>query len=238
LFASLLIAAGLYEFFYMVEKKGVRLFKPLGLFVGMLIPITIYYSFRVAEVWQFSFVVIGLIVLFLLELRKKEAHQPVLSISATVFGIIYISWCFSFVIRIRQFPDEGAKLLGFLILVTKSSDIGAYLWGKKFGRTPLIKRISPRKTWEGAVGGLFTSLLIGLIFSVFITSINFLEKFFLIIVLAFVAQLGDLFESLIKRDCRVKDSGKLLPGMGGILDVIDSLIFTAPTFYLYMMMLR
>ena len=133
---------------------------------------------------------------------------------------------------------EQGKLLGFLILVTKSSDIGAYFWGRKFGRIPLIKRISPKKTWEGAVGGLFTSLVIGLIFSVFITSMNFLEKFFLIIVLAFVAQLGDLFESLIKRDCRVKDSGKLLPGMGGILDVIDSLIFTAPTFYLYMMMLR
>ncbi|MFA7677525.1 MAG: phosphatidate cytidylyltransferase [Candidatus Omnitrophota bacterium] len=237
IFASLLIFIGLYEFFYMVEKKGVRMFKPLGLLVGLLIPITIYFRFSVKEGWQFLFAVLGLFVLFLLELTKKDTHQSVLSISATVFGVIYISWCFSFLIRIRQLP-EGAMLTGFLILVTKSSDIGAYLWGKNFGKTLLIKRISPKKSLEGSIGGFFTSLGVGLIFSLFIGSITFWEKFFLIIILAIIAQLGDLFESLIKRDCQVKDSGKLLPGMGGILDVIDSLIFTAPTFYLYLTMMR
>ncbi len=233
-----LIVIGLYEFFYMVEKKGVRLFKPLGLFVGALIPATIYFGFSIKEeAWQFLFIVLGLFVLFLLELTKKKNHQSVLSISATIFGITYISWCFSFLIRIRQLP-EGVLLTGFLILVTKSSDIGAYLWGRNFGKTALIKRVSPKKSLEGAVGGFFTSLGLGLIFSLFVGSLNFWEKFFLIIILAIVAQLGDLFESLIKRDCKVKDSGKLLPGMGGVLDVIDSLIFTAPTFYLYLTMMR
>jgi phosphatidate cytidylyltransferase len=233
----LFTAIALYEFFYMVEKKGVSLFKPFGLFVGVLIPITIYFRFPIKEGWQFLFVIIGLFLLFLLELTKKRTHQPVLSISATVFGIIYISWCFSFLIRIRQFP-EGALLIGFLLLVTKSSDIGAYLWGRKFGKTLLIERVSPKKSLEGALGGFFTSLGLGLIFSLFIESISFWEKFFLIIILAIIAQLGDLFESLIKRDCQVKDSGKILPGMGGILDVIDSIIFTAPTFYLYLTMMR
>ena len=237
LVCCLLILIALYEFFYMVEKKGVRLFKPLGLLVGALIPITIYFRFSIQEGWQFLFVVIGIFILFLSELIKKDAHQSVLSISATVFGVIYISWCFSFLIRIRQLP-EGAMLTGFLILVTKSSDVGAYLWGKKFGKTRLLKRISPKKSLEGAIGGFFTSLAIGVIFSLFIGSINFWGKFFLIIILAIIAQLGDLFESLIKRDCQVKDSGKLLPGMGGVLDVIDSLIFTAPTFYLYLTMMR
>ncbi len=237
LFSCLLIAIGLYEFFYMVEKKGVRLFKPLGLLVGVLIPVTIYFRFPFKEGWQFLFVIIGLFVLFLLELTKRDTHQSVLSMAATVFGIIYISWCFSFVIRIRQLP-EGALLTGFLILVTKSSDMGAYFWGKSFGKTLLIKRISPKKSLEGSIGGFFTSLGVGVIFSLFIASITFWEKFFLIIILAVIAQLGDLFESLLKRDCQVKDSGKLLPGMGGILDVIDSLIFTAPTFYLYLTMMR
>ncbi len=237
LLSCLLILASLYEFFYMVEKKGVRLFKPLGLLVGGLIPITIYFRFSVKEGWQFLFVIIAIFILFLLELSKKDTHHSVLSISATVFGVIYISWCFSFLIRIRQLP-EGAILAGFLILVTKSSDIGAYLWGKKFGKTPLITRISPNKSLEGAVGGFFTSLAVGLAFSPLIGSITFLEKFFLIIILAVISQLGDLFESLIKRDCGVKDSGKILPGMGGILDVIDSLIFTAPTLYLYLTMMR
>ena len=237
IFVSLLIVIGLYEFFYMVEKKGVRLFKPLGLLIGVLIPITIYFRFSIQEGWQFLFIIIALFILFLLELTKKDTHHSVLSISATVFGVIYISWCFSFLIRIRQLP-EGARLAGFLVLVTKSSDIGAYLWGKSFGRTLLIKRISPNKSLEGAIGGFFTSLGVGIIFSIFIGSINLWQKFFLIIIIAIVAQLGDLFESLIKRDCQVKDSGKLLPGMGGILDVIDSLIFTAPTLYLYLTMMR
>ena len=235
--SSLMIVIGLYEFFYMVEKKGVSLFKPFGILIGLLIPVTIYFNFSIQEGWQFLFVVMGIFVLFLLELTKKKTHQSVLSISATIFGIIYISWCLSFLIRIRQLP-EGAILTGFLLLVTKSSDTGAYLWGKKFGKTRLIKRISPKKSLEGAIGGFFTSLVIGIMFSFFVGSITFWEKFFLIIILAVLAQLGDLFESLIKRDCEVKDSGKLLPGMGGILDVIDSLIFTAPTFYLYLTMMR
>ena len=237
LFSTLLIVVGLYEFYYMVEKKGVRLFKPLGLLVGALIPITIYFRFPVQEGLQFLFIIIGIIILFLLELTKKETHQAILSISATIFGIIYISWCFSFIIRVRQLP-EGALLTGFLIVVTKASDVGAYLWGKKFGKISLIKKISPKKSLEGSIGGFFTSLGVGVIFSLFIGSITFWEKFFLIIILAIVAQLGDLFESLIKRDCQVKDSGRLLPGMGGILDVMDSLIFAAPTFYIYIKMLH
>jgi len=234
---TVLTVVGLYEFFYMVEKKGVRLFKPLGIFVGALIPVTIFFRMQVKEGWQFLFVIIALFTLFMLELRKEKAHQPVFSISATFFGILYISWCFSFLIRIRQLP-EGALLAAFCLIVTKSSDIGAYMWGKKFGRTPLLARVSPKKSFEGAMGGFFTSLIVGVIFSLFITTITFWEKFPLIIIIAVLSQLGDLFESLIKRDCQVKDSGKIFPGMGGVLDVIDSVIFTAPTFYLYITMMK
>lgn len=238
IFVSLLTLIALYEFFNMVEKKGVRLFKPLGLCVGVLIPMTVFFRFQINEGWQFLFTVIGIFLLFVLELTKKETHQPILSISATIFGIIYIAWCFSFVIRIGQIPNEGPILTLFLIIVTKSSDVGAYFWGKQFGKIHLLEKVSPKKTLEGAVGGFFTSLCVGLIFSFFIHTLNLGEKFFLIIILAIVSQLGDLFESLIKRDCQVKDSGKLLPGMGGVLDVIDSVIFTAPIFYLYITMMR
>jgi len=237
LVATLISIAGLYEFFYMVEKKGVRLFKVFGLILGAFIPITISFRLGVQEGLQFFFIMVGLFALFVLELTKKDTHQAVLSLSATVFGVIYISWCFSFIIRIRQLP-EGALLTGFLVLVTKASDVGAYLVGKRFGRTSLIKRISPKKSLEGAMGGFFTSIAVGTLYSFLVTSIDFMEKFFLIIILAFISQLGDLFESLLKRDCQVKDSGQLLFGMGGILDVIDSLIFTAPTFYLYITLMR
>jgi len=233
----LLTLTALYEFFYMVEKKGVRLFKPLGIIVGAFIPISIYFKFNLEEGWQFLFIVVGLFVLFLLELTKKERHQPILSISATIFGIMYISWCFSFLIRIRQLPN-GMWLLGFLLFVTKSSDIGAYIWGVRFGKIYLAKRVSPKKSLEGAIGGFLTAVAFGLALSFFVQGLFLWEKLFLIITLPIIAQLGDLFESLIKRDCKVKDSGKIMPGMGGVLDVIDSIIFTAPIFYLYLTMVR
>ncbi len=234
---TLFILVGLYEFFYMIEKKEVKLFKTFGLLTGVLIPISVYFRFPIKEGGQFLFVVLGLFLLFLLELMKKETYQAVFSISATIFGIIYIAWCFSFLLRIRQLP-QGQMLVAFLVLVTKSSDVGAYLAGRKWGRTFLLERVSPQKTLEGAVGGFLVSLGVGLLFSPLVEGLNFLEKFFLIMLLAIISQLGDLFESLIKRDCQVKDSGRLLPGMGGVLDVIDSLIFSAPTCYLYIIMMK
>lgn len=233
-----IIALGLLEFFNMVEKKGVKLFKYFGLAIGLFIGITVYFKFPIKEGGQLLFIICGLFTLFLLELMKKEQYQPILSLSATTFGILYISWCFSFLLRIRQLED-GLLLCIFLITVTKASDIGAYCFGKYFGRTALIKRVSPQKSLEGALGGFLVSLTVGIIFSHFLQELMFFwEKVFMSAILAIISQLGDLFESLIKRDCNIKDSGKILPGMGGILDVIDSLIFTAPTFYLYITMVR
>ena len=125
------------------------------------------------------------------------------------------------------------QLIVYLILVTKSGDIGAYFIGSRFGRHNLIPRISPKKTVEGALGGLFFSLLVS------VSCIGFLPMFGLVrlailgICLGLLAQVGDLSESLIKRDCQSKDSGKTFPGLGGVLDAIDSLLFTAPVFFFY-----
>ena len=97
----------------------------------------------------------------------------------------------------------------------------------------MLKRVSPNKSLEGALGGLAFSLLCGLVFNAFADFFIWYQALFISFVLAVVGGLGDLFESLLKRDCGVKDSGWLLPGMGGVLDVVDSLIFTAPVFYIY-----
>jgi len=235
---TLFIIIALIEFFNMVENKGVKIFKSFGIIVGGLIPVSIYFKLPINETGQFLFVIAGLFTLFLLELTKKKNYEAVLSISATIFGILYISWCFSFLIRIRQLP-QGVWLSGFLLSVTKSSDIGAYFLGKFYGKTPLIKRISPYKSLEGAIGGFFLSICAGMLFAFPLKDIFSLwEIIFLSSLLAIISQLGDLFESLIKRDCNFKDSSKILPGLGGLLDAIDSIIFTAPTFYLYVVMVR
>lgn len=127
----------------------------------------------------------------------------------------------------------GLGFLAALLLITKLGDIGAYLIGSRWGKKPLIPHISPKKTIEGALGGLFFSVLGGLISKSFLP-FNYGQLFLVAIGLGLLGQLGDLSESLLKRDCQVKDSGNIIPGMGGILDEIDSLLFTAPVFYFYL----
>ena len=132
---------------------------------------------------------------------------------------------------------EGVKLLGFILLVTKSSDIGALIIGSNFGKHPLLPKVSPNKSVEGTLGAVLiaacTALIVRPLLPV-ILNLPWWQVFFMGAFFGCLGQLGDLSESLIKRDCGVKDSGKFLPGMGGVLDVIDSLLFSAPAFYLYM----
>jgi len=120
----------------------------------------------------------------------------------------------------------------YLVLLIKTGDAGAYFIGTKFGKTKLFESVSPNKSWEGAWGGFVTTVLLSLISSVYLRDVSFLHLLILGTVLGVIAQLGDLIESLMKRNVGVKDSGEV-PGLGGILDVLDSLIFTTPFLYFY-----
>jgi len=231
------ILIGLWEFFLMIEKKKVRLFKFFGLILGAFIPISIFFQFPITREWQLFLILCGLFILFLLELTRKENQETILSISATVFGVLYVSWCFSFILRIRNL-EGGVFLLGFLILVVKAQDLGAYIVGSLWGRHSLLKRVSPNKSTEGAIGGLVFSVIFALLFRAWLDNFTIFQVIGLGLILGVVGQLGDLFESLLKRDCQVKDSGRILQGMGGVLDVIDSLIFSAPVFYFYITMFK
>ena len=232
------ISFALYEFFSIVEKKGLFVYKYFGIIVGSIIPIATY--LRLGEGYaniEPFFIVIACLFTFVLQfIRREEAKDHLTSIAITLFALFYISWFFSFFIKIKFLPD-GAKLVGFLILVTKATDIGAYFIGKKFGRSPLIPRISPKKTKIGALGGLFSSVVAAFLCKYFLIDIPTIHIFILGILLGTIGQVGDLAESLFKRDFDVKDAGKELPGLGGMLDVMDSLLFTAPIFYFYVKLL-
>jgi phosphatidate cytidylyltransferase len=127
----------------------------------------------------------------------------------------------------------GVGVLVALLVIVKLGDIGAYLVGSRWGRRPLLPHISPKKTVEGSLGGLFFSALGALITKPFLP-FGYEQLFLTAIGLGLLGQLGDLSESLLKRDCQIKDSGRFFPGMGGVLDQIDSLLFTAPVFYFYL----
>lgn len=225
------IILGLYEFFTMLEKKGIQIYKYFGIGMGVTIPLSILFRFELTKGWELSLIVLMLLFLILMQFRRRQNTGVVVDISTTLFGILYVSWFLSFLIKIRYLPD-GAGLLSSVLLITKLGDIGAYLVGSRFGKTPLMPRISPKKTVEGAIAGLFFSVLGALVSRPFL-GFSYLHLVILGVCFGVLGQLGDLSESLIKRDCGVKDSGKILPGMGGMLDELDSLLFTAPAFYFY-----
>jgi len=232
----LFIAVGMNEFFNMLRKKGIKVYSYFGAVIGLIIPLSIVlhyrYNFAITKKIEFVLIIAALLFLLVLQFKRREHKDVIIDISTTVFGVIYVSWLFSFLIKIRYMP-EGAGLFAAVLIMTKLGDIGAYIVGMTLGKNPLLPKISPKKTVEGAIGGLFFSML-GAVISKNWLGMPYLHAVLLGLFLGVLGQLGDLSESLIKRDCGVKDSGSVLPGMGGFLDEMDSLLFTAPVFYFYL----
>lgn len=235
-----LTIGGLYEFFYMIKKKGIPIYSYVGIFIGVMIPLSIWHQFELTKNWELFFITLMFLMILLLQFTRKDNTNAIVGISTTMFGVFYVSWLFSFLIKLRfLLPGmSGVKLVGFILLLTKMGDIGALLIGGWLGKHPLLPRISPNKSIEGSAGGVFFSMLTAAMCWPFlpheiapfpIWQVAMMGAFF-----GGMGQLGDLSESLIKRDCKVKDSGKFLSGMGGVLDIIDSLLFSVPAFYLYM----
>ena len=147
-----------------------------------------------------------------------------------LFGMVWIIWSLAHMTLIKELPN-GTALLFYLLFVISFSDIFAYFGGKRFGKSMLAPTISPKKTWEGSFFGVVGGGIVGAVFGEITMSMFWLYGMLLAMVLAVVGQFGDLIESKIKRLCNVKDSGKILPGHGGILDRIDGHMLAAPVFY-------
>lgn len=184
---------------------------------------------------------LGLFAFYLIALEVIKPNQnSVFSVIFTLFGYLYIPWLLGYVITLRYTPDGvlGLWYLMLPMLAIIASDVGAYLIGSLFGRRKLAPKLSPKKTLEGAFGGLglativVTSSAYGLETWLGL-SVNLYDAFLFSILVGSAAQLGDLFESLLKRWAGVKDTGAFLPGHGGILDRIDSIIFAVPVTYYF-----
>lgn len=155
-----------------------------------------------------------------------------------LFGVLYVGIPLSTVVSVRSLPS-GAFLALFLAVVTWASDSGAYYAGTLWGKHPLMPSISPKKSYEGLLGGLIGAIAAALLAQLWFASVlSWTDAVALGILLTLTGLVGDLFESAIKRRAGVKDSGGILPGHGGMLDRIDSLLFTAPTFYYYVVYVR
>jgi len=167
---------------------------------------------------------------------RTPLEQSLKNVALTVFGVLYLGLTLSTLSMTRLLP-QGQWLIFFLLLVTWASDTGAYYIGTLYGRHPLAPRISPKKTMEGLVGGFFGAIIIA--YSArwwFLPELSSLDCLILATLLTITGLWGDLTESAMKRSVGMKDSGGILPGHGGMLDRLDSLLFTAPVFYYYVTM--
>jgi phosphatidate cytidylyltransferase len=246
-----LATLGLREFYDLATKRGLVCFREFGLAGGVLLMGGTYLHFAgklgiygtPARVNDFE---MGFIILFVLGLCVRQFvsntnTQGLLAISTTLFGLMYVPWLLNFMQKIYFFPTlegDGKYYMLYFILVTKFSDCGAYAVGSLIGRHKMIPRISPGKTWEGFAGALLASALASLGFAHIaadrLAGMNAFHATVLGLALGVAAVIGDLIESLFKREAGVKDSGAYLPGIGGILDLLDSLLFSAPIMYLYL----
>lgn len=250
-FIIILITAGLslYEFYTMSFSAGRRFMKALSLSLGLftLVAINYYLDYLAfdftSEIHFFVPALYALIVatIFIFSLMQLIDY-PKNSILCTdlrviFFGIGYVCLFLSCLLFLRN-QAGGVEWIFFVLFVLWLGDSGAYCVGKAFGRRKLLPAISPNKTVAGAVGGLLTSMLTGFACkTIFLSDLAGLHCFFITLAIALSGQVGDLCESTFKRLRGVKDSGTFLPGHGGILDRIDSLLFAAPVAYYYKILL-
>ena len=238
LFFVLLIGlVSFYEFSAMTKNRMAYVNFSLGAITVLIIIINTYYAFTGLNI----ILVLATSLLLLFELfRNKES--AIINIGTTLLGILYFGVLASSILLIREFFSKSDMLYsegGYLIISIMVSiwvcDSAAFFLGSAFGKHKLFPRVSPNKSWEGAIAG-FVFAIVGMIASKFILLeyLSWQDVIVIGIIAGTIGQLGDLVESLIKRDAKVKDSSAIIPGHGGIFDRFDSLLLTAPIVYLYL----
>lgn len=227
----------LLEFYSIVEKKGIKPFVSWGVVIGLLFVGSAYVEHQQNFSIMTDVLTVSVILIFVLQVFKKgDCRGVIANVSVTLLGALYVGWLFSYSIKM-SFLSGGRRYFLFLLCVVWSVDILSFVVGKTLGKHKLIPRISPKKTIEGAIGGLLGAVAIGFLVRAvagLTLYIGIKDCLILGILIGIAAQVGDLCESLLKRDAGVKDSGYVIPGHGGMLDSFDSLIFSAPVMYYYL----
>lgn len=252
-FALIFIMAmgALWEFYRMLDHKGLPNFKITAMICGAIMMAgSFHYFSTVGPVKSYDFEIVALFGLLITVFTRQmfkglREVSPLPTMAYTLFGLMYVIWMFNFMNKIVYLLPRSADghvtgqfYVLYLMVVTKFSDMGAYITGSMIGKHLLIPHISPKKTWEGFFGALVFSTAgsygMKLLMPQHLLLLNWTHATVLGLLLGFAAIVGDLAESIIKRGVDVKDSGNFLPGIGGALDLIDSLLFTAPLLFIYL----
>lgn len=244
-FVAIQTLLGLEEFYRMARGKGLEPVRWLG-FLAALAMLGLAYRPQTPNASLLA--TAALLLLLALALRRGGQPRVLESAAVTAFGVLYVGWLSAHFVLLRELPwraglayADGSSLVLFAFLVTWSCDTGAYLTGRAFGRTRLSAAISPRKTWEGSLGGFACAMLASVIGAMTFLRpegggplLGWGHALVLGALVGVCGQVGDLVESLFKRDTASGDSSDLIPGHGGVLDRFDSLYFGAPIVYHYL----
>jgi phosphatidate cytidylyltransferase len=236
---DIVIFVGLLEFYGMMAAKGIRPYRAIGILSGLALSWYVYFN---NGVYSDLFLTLGLLAIMILELTRRDNKHAIYHISTTLLGVFYVAFLASHLVLLRELPlvagldySVGSSFVFLAFVVTWSSDTGAYFVGTLLGKTSLIPRVSAKKTVEGSAGGLVFAVAGAVVAKyTFAEYINVGQAVVLGAAAGVIGQLGDLVESMLKRDANLKDTSGLIPGHGGVLDRFDGLLFTSPLLYYYL----
>ena len=241
--AALALSAGLFEFFTLTKKLELKADAAIA-YLGAAAFFVVFLFDAPTKMPELLILTVALFMILVLVTQtfrfQKDFSKMLTGVGVTILGVLYVAFLGGFLISIRSGFDEtgvpflSTKLLGFFFLVVMGADTGAYYVGKNLGKHKLAPKISPGKTWEGVIGGLVLSSAFAAISSfTFFPELSYKFSIPLAIIMSVVGLFGDLAESAMKRGAGAKDAANVLPGHGGLLDRLDSLLFNAPILYYF-----
>lgn len=249
LFIDMTMVAALWEFYRLMEAKGVNPSKRLGVAAVLVLSVLTFWWGPEGGHHSLGLFLAGFVVTIALrELVRPEMAFPIYDIATTMFGVFYVGWLMLHLLLLREMPRElglpyaaGSSFVLYAFLLAWACDTGAYFTGLAFGRHQLAPKVSPKKSVEGAIGGFLACVGAAFLGNAWFVRdaagssyLTPLQTLVLGVLVGVAAQLGDLVESLLKRDARIKDTSDMIPGHGGVLDRFDSLLFTAPVTYYFL----
>ncbi|MCX7591084.1 MAG: phosphatidate cytidylyltransferase [Kiritimatiellae bacterium] len=243
------------EFYALMNHAGIPVFRVFGVVAGAgLVSVAFWLGdgglpdIQSGPQWENLALLLTLMAVFLRQFPQKFNDKPLATIACSLLGVWYVPYLLKYFVPLLRILSDGGELVSctgrqaslYLLVVVKFSDVGALVVGSMIGRHKVMPRISPGKTWEGLLGGVAVAMLASLVFvalgkwHIGKLALGAFQALALGLLLAVAGFWGDLFESLLKRAAGVKDSGTMLPGLGGLLDATDSLLFAVPVLYIFL----
>lgn len=243
LIAVLALGAGLFEFFTLTKKLELKADAAIA-YLGAAAMFVAFLFDAPSKSPDLLILTVALFIIFVLVSQtfrfQADFSKMLAGIGVTILGVLYVAFLGGFIASMRVgftetlVPHLSTKLLGFFFVVVMGADAGGYYIGKNFGKNKLVPKVSPGKTWEGVIGGiLFSSVFAAIASATFFPQLPYKISIPLAIVMTVIGLFGDLAESAMKRGSNTKDAANILPGHGGLLDRLDSLLFNAPILYYF-----